>query len=51
MEWDFDFCAANISEEDAKKLMELISVYVELCHGQVGGGFAEHKEEAADEAS
>ena len=49
MEWDFDFCAANISEEDARKLMELIAVYVELCQGQVGGGFKEH--EADDEAS
>ena len=45
MEWDYDFCVSGLSEEDAKKLMELITVYAELSGGQVGGGFAEHEAE------
>lgn len=49
MEYDYDFCVSGLSEEDAKKLMELIVCYVELCTGMVGGGYKVH--EADDETS
>lgn len=50
-EWDFDFVVSGLSEEDAKALLDLFVGYVDLCRGQVAGGFVEHKEEADDEAS
>ena len=44
-EWNFDFCIAGLTEEQAKSLLDRIIDYAEIYGAQVGGGYQEANHE------